>query len=116
MSKPSFDQLDNDAARRALDYYLNPEPESASGGEDMQLVVARHDLTAEIAAQQADWLLRSASSSAWEAAQRMRDKAQDQMLTVMHLLNMGRAMLEHSQRLAAKHDQESVPGAGSRKE
>ena len=38
----------------------------------------------------------------------MRDKGQDQMLMVMHLLNLGRAMLDHSQQLAAKRDQEPV--------
>ncbi|MEE1923971.1 DUF3077 domain-containing protein [Pseudomonas sp. 148P] len=107
MSNSSFSQLDSDAARRAMDYYFNPAPEHSPAGEDMQLVVARHDLTAETAAAQAEWLLRCASSSAWEAAQRMRDKGQDQMLMVMHLLNLGRAMLDHSQRLAAKREGES---------
>jgi len=108
MSNSSFSQLDSDAARRAMDYYFNPAPEHTPEGEDMQLVVARQDLTAETAAAQADRLLRCASCNAWEAAQRMRDKSQDQMLTVMHLLNMGRAMLEHSQRLAAKREEEAL--------
>ncbi len=96
MSAPSFDQLDNDAARRALDYYFNPEPQPAPDLSDMQLVVARQDLSPAAAGEQAVWLLRCASSSACDAAHRLNDKARDQMLTVMHLVNLARALVQHS--------------------
>jgi hypothetical protein len=109
MSETTASHLESDSARRALDYYFNPTPDTSAVLEDMQLVVARDDLPPEAAAEHAAWLLRCASSTAYEAAQRVRDKAQDQMLMTMHLINLARAMLERSQAQARKEEM-SVPG------
>jgi len=111
MSAPTFSQLDSDAARRALDYYFNPAPEASPVRQDMQLLIARHDLSPDIAVEQAPWLLRYASGTAWESAQQLRDKAQDQMLLIMHLINMALALLEHSQKHAIRD--EDSPEEGS---
>ncbi len=96
MSASTSSHLDSDSSRRALDYYFNPAPENAPGLEDMQLVVARDDLSPQAAAEQAAWLLRCASGTAYQAAQIARDKAQDQMLVSMHLINLARAMIDRS--------------------
>ncbi|WP_175650729.1 DUF6124 family protein [Pseudomonas sp. Marseille-P9899] len=105
MSAPSLTYLDSEAARRAIDFYLNPEPQPATGVSDMQLVVARHDLSQEDAGEQATWLLRCASSSASDAALRLQGKAREQMLTVMHLVNLARAMVEHSLSQTARNEE-----------
>ncbi|WP_110972120.1 DUF6124 family protein [Pseudomonas huaxiensis] len=105
MSAPSLTYLDSEAARRALDFYLNPEPQPATELNDMQLVVARHDLSPEAASEQATWLLRCASTSASDAAPRLQGKAREQMLTVMHLVNLARTMLEHSLSQAARNEE-----------
>ncbi|MDU9393993.1 hypothetical protein [Pseudomonas sp. zfem002] len=108
MSAPTFSQLDNDAARRALDYYFNPAPEASPVQQDMQLVVARPGLSAEAAFEQATWLLRHASCTAWEGAQQLRDKAQDQALLIMHLINLARALIEHSQGQTASEPEDPL--------
>lgn len=112
MNATTSSHLDSDSARRALDYYFNPSPDESPGLEDMQLVVARDDLPPETAGEQAAWLLRCASATAYEAAQRARDKTQDQMLMAMHLINLARAMLDRSQgRGQTRKDEETgVPG------
>lgn len=96
--------LHGDSVQRALDHYFNPAPEHTPGLEDMQLVVARDDVSPQAAAEQAASLLRCASATAYDAAQRARDKLQDQMLVSMHLINLARAMLERSQDQARKDE------------
>ncbi len=109
MSATTADHLQSDSVRRALDYYFNPAPEVAPGLEDMQLVVARDDLSPHAADKQASWLLRCASATAYEAAQNARDKTRDQILMVMHLVNLARAMCDHSQNHGKKDEQKPMP-------
>ena len=52
MTTPPFSELDSEAARRALDYYLNPTPAVANASDD-SLVIARQDLSAQAAAEHA---------------------------------------------------------------
>lgn len=105
MTASTSSHLHSDSVQRALDHYFNPAPEYSPGLEDMQLVVARDDLSPQAAAEQAAWLLRCASATAYEAAQRVRDKAQDQMLVSMHLINLARAMLDRSHGQAKKDEE-----------
>ena len=108
MSATTAEHLQSDSVRRALDYYFNPAPETSPELEDMQLVVARADLPPHAADEQAAWLLRCASSTAYEAAQNARDKTRDQILMVMHLVNLARAMCDHSQNRSKKIEESAV--------
>jgi|GEM_PF-1469249 len=110
MSATTADHLQSDSVRRALDYYFNPAPETSPGLEDMQLVVARDDLPAQAADEQAAWLLRCASSTAYEAAQNARDRTRDQILMVMHLVNLARAMCDHSHNRTKREEEAQLPG------
>ncbi|OLS62871.1 hypothetical protein [Pseudomonas putida] len=105
MTASTSSHLHSDSVQRALDHYFNPAPEHSPGLKDMQLVVARDDLSPQAAAEQAIWLLRCASSTAYEAAQHLRDKTQDQVLVSMHLINLARAMLDRSHSQVRKDEE-----------
>lgn len=96
MNPSSFDELDSDAARRALDFYLNPAPTKPWGLTDAPLVIARTDLTADQAAGYASTLLRSAATTAFQAADGLNGAPQEMTYSVMHMINMARALLERS--------------------
>ncbi|PWB32407.1 hypothetical protein DCO48_13800 [Pseudomonas sp. SDI] len=93
MKPPSFDELDSEAARRALDFYLNPTT-SQRPVTDEPLVVAREDLNADEAITHAAALLRSVAATVFEAAEHQRGTVRDSLYTVMHLMNMARALLD----------------------
>ncbi|MBV6287051.1 DUF6124 family protein [Pseudomonas aegrilactucae] len=95
MTTPPFSELDSEAARRALDYYLNPTPAMATTPDD-SLVIARQDLTAQDAAEHAADLLRCAAASAYEAASNLKGSQRDLAFSVMHMINMARALLNRS--------------------
>ena len=93
MTTVPFSTLDSEAARRALDYYLNPV---AASPADDSLVIARKDLTAQAAAEHASDLLRCAAATAYEAADKLNGSQRDLGLSVMHMINMARALLDRS--------------------
>ncbi|CAM3775551.1 DUF3077 domain-containing protein [Pseudomonas] len=108
--KPTFPETDlsldsealsnSDAARRALDYYLNPAP--VTFGPDEPLLVARQGLSDAQATAHATNLLRCAAATACESADGLQGVPRDLALASMHMINMARAMLE---RTAANQDQ-----------
>ncbi|NER66607.1 DUF3077 domain-containing protein [Pseudomonas sp. MAFF212427] len=95
MTTPPFSELDSEAARRALDYYLNPTPAVANASDD-SLVIARQDLSAQAAAEHAADLLRCAAATADESAGNLKGSQRDLALSVMHMINMARALLNRS--------------------
>ena len=95
MTPPPFNDLDSEAARRALDYYLNPTPSTVSHTDD-QLFIARQDLSAEAATEHASSMLRCAAASAYESADNLKGNSRDMAFSVMHMINMARALLDRS--------------------
>lgn len=96
MNPPPFDELDSEAARRALDYYLNPTPHPVAVVSDTPLVIARKDLTPTEAAEHAANLLRCAAATAFCSADMLKGASRDACYTVMHMINMARALLDRS--------------------
>lgn len=86
--------IDSDAARRALDYYLNPAP--ADDKEDALLFTAREDLTLAQALIHASSLLRCAAATAYESADGLQGARRDLAFSVMHMINLARAMVERT--------------------
>lgn len=89
--------LDSEAARRALDYYLNPTP--ASTNVDSTLWTLREDVPAEMVDNHIMNLLRSAAATACESASHQQGNTREVMYALMHMINMARSLLEqrHSQ-------------------
>lgn len=106
MTSQPFNDLDIEAARRALDYYLNPAP-ATSNPADEPLFIARQDLTAEAATQHASGLLRCAAASAYESADNLKGGQRDVAFSVMHMINLARAMLDRS--LAEQAKRQELP-------
>ncbi|MFQ6572072.1 DUF6124 family protein [Pseudomonas sp. UM16] len=103
MKKPSSERdlpLNNetlsnsDAARRALDFYLNPAPPAVSLHEC--LLVPREGLNETQTTEHAAELLRCAAATAHESANSLQGMHRDLALTVMHMINMARTVLEHA--------------------
>ncbi|MGF6589826.1 DUF6124 family protein [Pseudomonas sp. 2835] len=84
----------SDAARRALDYYLNPAP--VAFGPDEPLLVAREGLSGAQATAHATNLLRCAAATAYESADGLQGVPRELALASMHMINMARAMLERT--------------------
>ncbi|EKT4524371.1 hypothetical protein QEM13_003660 [Pseudomonas putida] len=97
--KPSKNQetdLDSEAARRALDYYLNPAPPRPS--LDNKIWTLHNGVTARQAHNHALALLRCASATAHETATHQPEgMTREVMFALMHMVNMARALLEHEQ-------------------
>lgn len=87
--------LDSEAARRALDFYLNPP--SGRVDPDESIWILRKDVTREQAAVQAMSLLRCAATTACESANTQSGPCRELLFALMHMVNMARALLEHSQ-------------------
>lgn len=87
--------IDSDAARRALDYYLNPAP---AGPEDEEplMFTAREGLTGAQAMTHASSLLRCAAATAYESADSLQGARRDLAFSVMHMINLARAMVERT--------------------
>ncbi|WP_409279537.1 DUF6124 family protein [Pseudomonas defluvii] len=104
MSSHSPDALDakldseslssSDAARRALDYYLNPPQRAAE--MEAPFFVPRPDLGRLKASEHACSLLRCASATAYEMADDFKGTRRDMALSVVHIINMALALVEHS--------------------
>ncbi|MDV9032656.1 hypothetical protein Q7C30_011180 [Pseudomonas sp. RAC1] len=87
--------LDGEAARRALDYYLNPTPPHAS--IDVLPWTVREDVSSEQASAHAMALLRCAAATAQETGNHQQGTTREVLFALMHMLNMARALLEQRQ-------------------
>ncbi|MFJ4344236.1 DUF6124 family protein [Pseudomonas sp. NPDC089401] len=96
MKPPKNDvtDLDSDAARRALDYYLNPNPPSA--GQHHPIWTLHKGVTAEQAQDHAIALLRCAAATAQETAVHQDGSTRELTFALMHMMDMARALLEHN--------------------
>lgn len=103
MSTPTSTEMDADACRRALDYYLDPLPEELPELSRIRTITAHCDLSSDEAREQLLWALRCASANAAEAIRQLKGRQQEQMMTVAHLVNLAWAMYEH---YLKKRDQE----------
>jgi len=101
--KPTFPDMDlnldsealstSDAARRALDFYLNPVPPALP--PDTPWMVPHGSLSSAQAAERATQVLRCAAATACESADGLQGMPRDLALTVVHMINMARTLLEH---------------------
>lgn len=87
--------LDSEAARRALDFYLNPP--TAKIDLDAPLWKLHPDITCEQAQEQAMNLLRCAATTAGESASAQQGSSRELLFALMHMMNMARALLDHVQ-------------------
>ena len=99
-------ELDSDAARRALDFYLNPP--SVLPQPDDFLWVLRDDVTQEQANAHAASLLRWTATTAYESGRHMQDSAREVVFTLLQMVNMVRTLLEHRPAGSEKPDKSSV--------
>ncbi len=84
----------NAAAQRALDYYLKPavsEPET-----DERFFNVKGHLSGEEALVHASDLLRCAAATAFKAAENLQGTNRDLAFSVVHMVDMARAMVDHS--------------------
>jgi len=82
------------AAQRALDYYLKPavaEPQVSERFFD----VSRH-VSREEALVHASDLLRCAAASAYESADNLQGARRDLAFSVVHMIDMAKAMVDRS--------------------
>ncbi|MBA6114911.1 hypothetical protein JET76_02650 [Pseudomonas putida] len=95
MKPPKNDvtDLDSEAARRALDYYLNPNPTRPS--EHNKIWTLHEGVTAEQAQEHAIALLRCAAATAQETALHQEGTTRELTFALMHMMDMARALLEH---------------------
>ena len=83
----------SDAARRALDFYLNPSPPADSAQSSW--LVPREGLDQTRTAEHATELLRWAAATAHESANGLQGTQRDQVLAVAHMVNTARTVFEH---------------------
>ncbi|MCI0911201.1 MULTISPECIES: DUF6124 family protein [Pseudomonas] len=95
MKPPKNDEteLDSEAARRALDYYLNPNPPRPS--IDNKIWTLHEGVTADQAQEHAIALLRCAAATAHETATHQEGSHRELTFALMHMMDMARALLEH---------------------
>ncbi|MCY1394480.1 hypothetical protein D9M71_94010 [compost metagenome] len=93
-NKPDIETslLDSDAAKRALDYYLNPSREEHEEEEPLWFS-AREDLTTAQAMLHTSSLLRCAAATAYESADSLQGPRRDLAFSVVHMINLARAMV-----------------------
>lgn len=83
----------SDAARRALDFYLNPtQPADAA---QTNWLVPREGLNEAQANEHVTQLLRWAAATAHESANSLQGTQRDLALAVVHMINTARTVLEH---------------------
>ncbi|NIE77286.1 hypothetical protein F3J44_09540 [Pantoea sp. Tr-811] len=92
--KKDVTDLDSDAARRALDYYLNPNPPRAD--ENNPVWTLHKGVTADQAQEHAIALLRCAAATAHETAAHQDGSTRELTFALMHMMDMARALLEHN--------------------
>ncbi|MDD2058853.1 DUF3077 domain-containing protein [Pseudomonas sp. GD03860] len=83
----------SDAARKALDFYLNPAPMVPS--TEAPWVVPRETLSGSEAAERAVQLLLCAEATACESANGLQGRPRQLALTVVHMVSLAKAMVEH---------------------
>ncbi|MBF8723154.1 MULTISPECIES: DUF6124 family protein [Pseudomonas] len=95
-SKNEETDLDSEAARRALDYYLNPAPQRPN--LDNRIWTLHSGVSAKQAHEHALALLRCASATAHETAtHQLQGMTREVMFALMHMVDMARALLEHEE-------------------
>ncbi|WP_194790607.1 DUF6124 family protein [Pseudomonas sp. UFMG81] len=94
-SKEKETDLDEEAARRALDFYLNPTPTAAE--LQRSLWTLREGVTREQAHEHAMALLRCTAATAQETGAHLQGTTRDVVFAMMHMVNMARALLEQRQ-------------------
>ena len=92
MKKDETD-LDSEAARRALDYYLNPTPPRPN--LDNKVWTLQPGVSIAEAHDHALALLRCAAATAHETATHQDGMTREVTLALMHMVNMARSLLEH---------------------
>jgi len=95
MKPPKNDvtDLDSEAARRALDYYLNPNPPRPT--EYNKIWTLHEGVSNEQAQEHAIALLRCAAATAHETAIHQQGTTRELIFALMHMTDMARALLEH---------------------
>ncbi|MEG0861279.1 MAG: hypothetical protein RSD81_21565 [Pseudomonas sp.] len=83
----------SDAARRALDFYLNPAPPADS--TQSSWLVPREGLNEAQANEHVTQLLRWAAATAHESANSLQGTQRDLALAVVHMINTAKTVLEH---------------------
>lgn len=96
-TKKDETDLDSEAARRALDYYLNPNPTRPSAQN--KIWTLHEGVTSEQAQEHAIALLRCAAATAQETAQHQQGTQRELTFALMHMMDMARALLEHKRAL-----------------
>jgi hypothetical protein len=89
---PSESLKDCPLSRKALDSYLAP----ASSPSSVDPFVARNDLGMLEALNHASELLRCAAATAYESADALKGPQRDLGLSVVHMINMARSMVDRS--------------------
>jgi hypothetical protein len=89
---PSESLKDCPLSRKALDFYLAPSPSTPSA----EPFVARNDLSMLDALNHASELLRCAAATAYESADALKGPQRDLGLSVVHMINMARSMVDRS--------------------
>ncbi|WP_422418842.1 DUF6124 family protein [Pseudomonas sp. GZD-222] len=82
----------SDAARRALDFYLNPAPPADSAQSSW--LVPREGLNEVQANEHVTQLLRWAAATAHESANSLQGTQRDLALAVVHMINTARTVIE----------------------
>jgi len=104
-STPEEDELlllrSSGAAQRALDYYLLKDDMLALPVED-SFFEAKAGISDEEALVRASELLRSAAATAYESANCAHGNSRDLALSVVHLIDMAKVMVERSLGLPPK--------------
>ncbi len=83
----------SDAARRALDFYLNPTPPANSAHTSW--LVPREGMNEAQANEHVALLRRWAAATACESANGLQGTQRDLTLAVVHMINTARTVLEH---------------------
>ncbi|MCO7520717.1 MULTISPECIES: DUF6124 family protein [Pseudomonas] len=91
-SKKEDTDLDEEAARRALDYYLNPTPSKPD--LERSLWTLREGVSNAQASEHAMALLRCAAATAQETGSHLQGTTREVVFALMHMMNMARALLE----------------------
>ena len=89
-----LDMRSSGAAQRALDYYLKEEM-CASAPNDSFFSI-KPGVSPEEALVHASDLLRSAAATAFKAAENLQGASRDLAFSVVHMVDMARAMVDHS--------------------
>ncbi|MCE0999422.1 DUF6124 family protein [Pseudomonas sp. NMI1173_11] len=110
MKPPKNDEtdLDSEAARRALDYYLNPNPPRPS--LDNKIWTLHEGVTNDQAQQHAIALLRCAAATAQETASHQHGSQRELTFALMHMMDMARALCEEVFCLALRENKREEAG------